>query len=51
MDEQPDDSDWLRPPGSLPSKSPPVIFSDTSVNESRDDDTWYDVSERGEEDP
>jgi hypothetical protein len=39
MDEQPDDSDWIGPP-TLP---------DVSVTETLDDDIWYDVDERSEE--
>lgn len=39
MDEQPDDSDWIGPP----------ILPDVSVTETLDDDIWYDVDERSEE--
>ncbi|KAJ5215295.1 zinc knuckle domain protein [Penicillium cinerascens] len=51
MDEQPDDSDWLRPPVPIPCKSsPPVILTDAPTIEDPDDDIWYEVSERSDDD-
>ena len=47
MDEQPDDSDWLQPPVPVPCKSsPPAILTDAPTIEDPDDDIWYEVSER-----
>ena len=54
MDEQPDDSDWLQPPVPIPCKSsPPAILTDAPTDaptiEDPDDDIWYEVSERSDD--
>jgi hypothetical protein len=50
MDEQPDDSDWLQPPVPIPCRSsPPVLSTDASTIEDPDDDIWYEVSERSDD--
>ena len=49
MDEQPDDSVWLRPSRPLPGESSPVILTDAPTMENPDDDIWYDVSERSDD--
>ncbi|KAJ5464821.1 transcriptional regulator family: Centromere protein BDNA-binding region [Penicillium daleae] len=49
MDEQPDDNDWIGPPGFLRNETPLMTIPDVSVAETLDDDIWYDVDERSEE--
>jgi hypothetical protein len=49
MDEQPDDSVWLRPPGPWPGESSPVISTNAPTIEDPDGDVWYEVSERSDD--
>ncbi|KAJ5215537.1 uncharacterized protein N7498_001944 [Penicillium cinerascens] len=50
MDEQPDDSDWLRPPVPVPCKSSAAVLTDAPTIEDPDDEIWYEVSERSDDD-